>query len=422
MITKNTLRMFLIALLIIGGTFHISPRTTAQDTVTFLLNSINGLRGNLGLSPYSLNGTLSIAAQNQASWMVQTGQISHNQTDGSTPRSRALAAGYQSSWVSENIYMGTSATAQSAWQWWLNSPIHYRGITSATYSEIGIASASGTHGQAFVLVFGNPSGTWTQPTSNNNSEANSSSGSSGASGQPPYVVGIDNVGNIMHEVQAGHTLGEIALIYGYTWDDLQYIRDLNDMTEPEGRNLEIGTVILVPPYEGTYTPTPIPVDFTPPAPESLVEIESDDLQRASVLVSTAEATAELIPASPTPSLTPLPTEADAGVIITSAVVPEWAVQTDTAEDITTLTAAPSTAWQAMTVTPQPTQVAMVVDPENPDTASLIEPAMVNVTADNTGDDGGSDNTTSLLYVAIALQAVIIVGAGVAFWRQNRKSV
>lgn len=411
--TKTQLLLLITMLLMIRGSLHSPYTLQAQDSVTYLLNSINGLRGTLGVAPYSLNGTLSIAAHNQAAWMAETGQVSHTQTDGSTPSTRAQRAGYQSTWVSENIYMGTNATAQSAWQWWLNSPIHYRGITSTNYSEIGIASASGANGQAFVLVFGNPSGTWNPPASS----SGGNSVSSGSSGLPPYVVGVDNVGNIMHEIQAGHTLGDIALIYGYTWDDLQYIRDLNGMTEPEGRNLEIGSVILVPPQSGTFTPTPVPVDFTPPAPETLVEIDPENLREADAVEDSTPEVADSI----VPSVTPLPTatatEVSNGVVVTSAVVPEWAVQTNTADESMTSTVSPSPAWQAMTVTPQPPQIAMVIDPENPDTASLIEPAIVNVAVD---EGGGNDNTTPILYIAIALQSIIIVGAGVAFWRQNRR--
>jgi hypothetical protein len=59
----------------------------------------------------------------------------------------------------------------------------------------------------------------------------------------------------MHELQAGQTLGDVLLTYGYTWDDLPALMELNELTDEDIRYLEIGEVILVPPKSGTYTPT-----------------------------------------------------------------------------------------------------------------------------------------------------------------------
>jgi len=387
----------------------------AQDYVTYLFSNINELRGQLGVAPYTLNSSLSAAAINQAQWMVETAQISHTQTDGSTPRSRAQAAGYQSSWVSENIYMGSSATAQSAWVWWLNSPIHYAGITSTNYGEVGIGSATGTHGQAFVLVFGNPGGTTTVNT--NSSNNGGSSVEAGSPVQPPFVLGTDDFGNIMHEVQPGHTLGEIALIYGYTWDDLQAIRDLNNLTEEEGRNLEIGTVLLVPSQSGTYTPTP-------ESGESPVEGDNPPEGDQSDPNIPPTPDFPIITLAP-PTATETQVVNDGGVV-TSAVVPEWAVETETSGnliapeqtqivDAPTLTITTSADWVAMTVTPQATVVAML---DESDTGGLIEPDIVDVNLNE--DSNGDGNNSAILYIVVALQSVIIGGAAFEFWRRNQK--
>ncbi|HRF96537.1 MAG TPA: CAP domain-containing protein, partial [Aggregatilineales bacterium] len=275
---KQKLLFPIIALCVFFGAFATTTPTQSQDMATYMLSLINGLRGGLGLHPYTLNASLTLAAQNQASWMAISEQISHTQPDGSTPRTRAQAAGYSSAWVSENIYMGTSATADIAFQWWINSPIHYRGLTNVNYTEIGIAMSEGPTGyKAYVLVFGNPDGTVrvappittsvTDPYgyANANQQGNGTSGNGTVNSAPPennayvrraIIVGVDNTGNIMHEVQPGDTLGDIALIYGYTWDDLGRIRELNHMTESEGRGLDVGAILLIPPADGTYTPTP----------------------------------------------------------------------------------------------------------------------------------------------------------------------
>ncbi len=258
-----------------GGLAH------AQDEA-YLFQQINGLRQSLGVAPYQRNSLLDAAAARHARWMVDNGKISHSGVGGSTPRTRAQQAGYGSQWVSENIYGGTNASASVAWAWWLNSPVHYRGITSPNYNEIGIGSAGGPWGSAYVLLFGNSTGQWSIPSGAiaANSPANTGSDGGAAAVPPPFVVGADVYGNIMHEVQPGDTLGDIALMYGYTWDDLPYMLDINGMDAASGRTLEIGAVFLVPPQDGTYTPTPGDPTNTPTstdAPPTETPTASDGL-------------------------------------------------------------------------------------------------------------------------------------------------
>lgn len=402
--------------------------TQAQDVSGDLLGRINNLRASLGLPGYTLNSALSAAARNQAQWMVQTGQISHTQSNGSTPSSRAAAAGYSSSWVSENIYMGTSATASTAFVWWTNSPIHYRGMTSTNYTEIGIGSASGgNYGSAFVLVFGNPGG-WQSASSLSQSSASSgnASGASTASGPPPFVVGLDNLGNIMHEIQPGHTLGEIALIYGYTWDDIQRIRDLNEMTEEQGRNLEVGAVLLIPPYEGTYTPTPggvesqinsviddTSIDADTPYQEDERVREDFDAVSTPRIVSMMGATAT--PADQVVVIdTPQPQEAvviSAPTNVINEITPREDVANPPIVDASNVTQQAN--WTAATVTPTVglTEVAMV---DVPDTSAIIPSATVDNTETTTDDNGLSP----MIYVIIGVQIGIVGMAGIEFLRRR----
>lgn len=224
----------------------------AQDVAGDLLGRINNLRGTQGLPGYTINGSLTSAAADQARWMVDNGcAIAHVRPDGSSPRTRAAAFGYQTTDVSENIYCGSNAGTDNAWTFWINSGIHYAGLVNTRYKEIGIASARGAGGQAFVLVFGNPGGPAFVPA------APAGGGNGGAaSGPPAYVLGIDKDGNILHEIQPGDTLGDIMLIYGYTWDAIPDVLALNGLAEKDIRDLAIGNVLLIPPADGTFTPTP----------------------------------------------------------------------------------------------------------------------------------------------------------------------
>ena len=367
-----------------------------QDVASDLMGRINALRVGLGLHPYQLNSALTAAAQNQATWMANTGQISHTQSDGSRPVDRAVAAGYGSTWVSENIYMGTNATAASAWEWWLNSPIHYQGITSDHNYDIGIASASGSSGTAFVLVFGNPGGA--APAARSNNAANSA-GASGPPEQPPYVVGLDSHGNIMHEIQPDDTLGDIALIYGYTWDDLDEIRALNNLTEEQGRLLKIGEILLIPPHDGTYTPTP--GDVLSPSGEVTAPPEETESVMDLGIIATP---------TPTPTVTPAGIE-------TLAALPEWLQQTESAPIPTV------SSYLVMTVTPTPTDSVPLV-PTTPLLAvaaagtpavGLIEPASVRFVVVEK-----DDSPSPLLIAAVGLQVVLIGIAAFEFWRRNNR--
>jgi hypothetical protein len=365
----------------------------AQNVSGDLLGRINGLRGELGLPGYTLNGILSAAAQNQAEWMVTSGQVSHTQPDGSTPSSRATRLGYPSSAVSENIYMGTNATASVAWNWWLNSPIHYRGITNAAYTQVGVGTAIGEAGQAFVLVFGNPNG-WgaaparPAPPASNNGGSSASSG--GAAAPPVFVVGVDNDGNIMHEIQPGHTLGEIVLMYGYGWDDLDRVRRLNTMSEPEGRNLAVGSVLLIPPWGSTETPLEVAAPDVSPTPVFVIQVTPGPTENAIVLRSDA--------ISPMPEASPVE---DLGII---------GAEVTTEETPAAVAAQPTQSWQAVTITPSldagsgGTAVAIAIEPPADPQIIMVE----------------TNDTSPLLIVAVVLQLVIIGGAGFEFWRRRSR--
>lgn len=288
------LKRYYILSLLVG--LLVMPISAQSDR---LLSRINDLRISVGLSGYTINSALSSAAQNHALWMVNTGKVSHTQEDGTGPRVRAKNAGYSSNFVSENIYMGSDSSIGSAWNFWLNSPIHYAGMTSPNYNNIGIGIASGANGYAFVLVFGNSTGSLPQSRVTGGGNNNSSASSNAVVAPPSYVVGLDAKGNIMHEVQPGDTIGDIALIYGYSWEDLSYMMEINGMTDDDVRFLEIGSVFLVPSQDGTYTPSPAPPTTTPtitPTPTLAPQTATE-----SVLVAQMVAPATFVMPSPTPT-------------------------------------------------------------------------------------------------------------------------
>lgn len=241
-------RTFLRTICLLVGLLLIPLlRAESQSAEQQLLLRISNLRGSLGLSPYVWNGSLAQAAANHAGWLAQTGIGSHRQSDGSLAADRARRYGYAGERAHENYYMGADGSVESAWRFWLGSTIHYNNLTNPLLTEIGIARASADGRTAYVLVFGRDSGRGA-PQAGNSSAA-------GSGGPPAYVLGLDEAGNIRHEVQPGHTIGDIALIYGYTWDDIPAMLELNGMTAADIRLLQPGSEFLVPPQDGTFTPT-----------------------------------------------------------------------------------------------------------------------------------------------------------------------
>jgi Cysteine-rich secretory protein family/LysM domain len=342
----------------------------AQDTGD-LLGRINSLRAQKGLPGYSINGALSVAAQQQAQWIVDTGTVAHTHPDGSGPRTRALTAGYPNQLIGENIYGGTNASTNDAWVFWINSPIHYQGLVNPAYQEVGIGIAHGGWGSAFVLDFGG-SGAPYVPASSGGSN-NGKGGSQGGPVAPPaYVGGVDENGNIKHIVQAGDTLGDIALLYGYSWSDLPYMMQLNGLANV--RDLEVGSIFLVPPKGGTLTPT---TDTRPPTETP---------------VPTA------IPATITP------------YIVASATLPP---------DITELTviAPPLIATAGGNIVPPDngdgsaeTAEAIAFVPTSAATPELVLASVVP-------QRGGA---SSWIVIAVGVQAMVVVGAGIEFIRRTLK--
>ena len=355
--------LFLLFVCLIGG---VALPAQAQDSGD-LLARMNALRAQHGLPGYSINGALTIAAQQQAQWIVDTGTIAHTHPDGSGPRTRAIAAGYPSLQIGENIYGGTNATANDAWVFWINSPIHFQGLVNPAYQEVGIGIAHGGWGSAFVLDFGGAGA----PISVGGGGSNSSGGGSNAAAAPPaYIGGNDENGNIKHIVQPGDTLGDIALIYGYSWSDLPYMMQLNGLSNV--RDLEVGSIFLVPPKAGTYTPTP---DNRPP-------------------------TETPVPTSVPATITPF-------IVATATLPPEFSELTVVAPPLIATAggniAPPDTGEDGV-----PTEIALVPSPP-PETAPKVQTTR-----------SSSSSASSWIVIAVGVQAVVVVGAGIEFIRRTLK--
>jgi len=393
--------LFIIIAILSFATVQVQAQSVTDD----LLGRINGLRAELGLSPYRLSSPLSVAANSHAQWMVNTSQVTHVQDNGSTPRSRANANGYNSQWVSENIYMGGLANVDAAWNFWINSSIHYAGLTSPNYQDIGIGTAQGDGGQAYVLVFGVPPGsTWGGQAANTGNSGNTSN-SQAAAAAPLPIVGYDEVGNIQYELQAGDTPGQVLLLFGYTWDDLDDWLALNDLTEADIRSLSVGQVVLVAPPQGTYTPTP-EIEETAEVTEAVSESTEEAIAPAEANVEvTVTATATLLDTQPDGII---PTQESTEALPTTEAPIEAVGQPVTFVAITpspTITETASPVPTLQVNLPVSTAIAQTDIPET----QIIEEA----------NPGNSSRPPLWLIGAIVFQIGVLVFASVQFFMRSR---
>jgi LysM repeat protein len=237
------------------------PATAQEDPATAVFGFVNNVRASQGLPPFRYQAALAAAAQNQANWMASTGIYSHTQTDGSTPYSRAVAAGYPSAGsVSENIVGGTKLSPRGGVIWWENSPVHYNTMVSTRYVEAGTAFATNGQQNFYVLVVGLPP-------------------EAGASGLPRpsvqesaplYITPVQLAepgedGSIVHKVQVGQALWTLAASYDVDLDILRLINGLS-----EGDLLRPGDEVIIRLAEG-QAPPPTP---TPPLTHRVAEGET----------------------------------------------------------------------------------------------------------------------------------------------------
>ncbi|GAB4421809.1 MAG: hypothetical protein Kow002_10920 [Anaerolineales bacterium] len=134
--------------------------TTDTARAVEAVNAINVYRAQNGLPPYKINTQLTLAAQAHSQDMACNNLFVHKGSNGSTPQSRVAAAGYQASYVSENVYGRYPApTGQEAVTWWATDqidPLHNANLISTQYTEIGAGYAFFDNFGYFAVVFATP--------------------------------------------------------------------------------------------------------------------------------------------------------------------------------------------------------------------------------------------------------------------------
>jgi LysM repeat protein len=334
-------------------------RVRAQDPVSEILRLVNQVRAEAGVGSLRINSTLAAAAQEFTEWRTQAGVITHTGPGGSTPRDRALAAGYNRTYVGENIVEGGLMTPEAAVRWWLGSPVHYRNMTSPNYEDVGIGYTITESGyKRYTLLMGG--GGARRPSASSDGGGDQEE----APPQPvisPVLVATPRAdGAVIHVVEPGQALWTIAVVYEV---DLARLLELNDLWE--GAYIHPGNEIIIDP--GNMPPQPKAPLIHVVQPEdtlwTIAAIYRVDLEELMALNGLAEGDLihpgnEIIVRPGPPTATPMPTETPppTQTLVISPTAPRTPAPTDATADARVPTA-------RMTLTTATTTPTLVVGGE-----------------------------------------------------------
>ena len=153
----------LVAVLILVGSVPIL-RTSVLNSFSaiyaaVLVNLTNQNRTKSDIAELKVSPMLEKAAQMKADDMAAKGYFAHNTPEGKTPWYWFDKAGYKYTYAGENLAVNfeNSEDVETAW---MNSRGHFLNIMNPKFTEIGIATSTGTYkGRTAIFVvqlFGAP--------------------------------------------------------------------------------------------------------------------------------------------------------------------------------------------------------------------------------------------------------------------------
>jgi uncharacterized protein YkwD len=117
-----------------------------------LLAAVNAARRAAGRPPLADDPRLDAAAQAHAEDMLARSYYAHQGAGGSTPRERALAAGFPATTVAENI-AARHLTADEAMAGWMASSDHRRNILDPRFTNLGAGVAVGAYAHRYQVLW-----------------------------------------------------------------------------------------------------------------------------------------------------------------------------------------------------------------------------------------------------------------------------
>lgn len=126
----------------------------ANEVRTRHLDLVNALRAERGLRPLSLSARLTAAARTQARDMSNQKRAWHFGSDGTSPKDRAVRAGYAGRLLAENISESVDDELQ-VFQSWVADPVTRQGMLHPAASDLGLGWYQDPNGKLWwVQVIG----------------------------------------------------------------------------------------------------------------------------------------------------------------------------------------------------------------------------------------------------------------------------
>ncbi len=252
--------IFTIAFLFVGlrGVLLTSARPPDKGDAYQVIALVNQVRASYGLPALQANSALMAAAQGHSNYQASIGTVTHSGKGGSSPLQRAMAAGYGGGakvYVSENIYGGNNASPSQAVNWWTGDGIHLQTMINPNATDAGAGVAQNGDTFFYTLLVGYVSGS---PGSGSISPP--SSGGTRAPTAVPFIPIMTSTpnpdGSVVHVVQPGQALWNIAAIYKIPLADLLAMNGLteNSFIYP-GDKILIRKAEITPTAEATILPT-----------------------------------------------------------------------------------------------------------------------------------------------------------------------
>jgi uncharacterized protein YkwD/LysM repeat protein len=229
-----------------------------------LIDAVNALRASYGLAPYSINSILMYTAQSQADFLAATGSMTHSGPGGISLTDRLLAAGYPlagdlalGGFRAENITGGAeSMPAQAAVDRWTGDAPHLNTMISPNLTEIGAGVALSGGRVYYVIDAARPTSSGAPQPAAATLVASGSTVPAREAVMIPVTRSTPNAdGNVIHEVQSGQTLWQIAIAYEVKIDEIKGLNNLFDNSIYPGNQLLIKRGVAAPTASPAATET-----------------------------------------------------------------------------------------------------------------------------------------------------------------------
>lgn len=276
---KILLFLFLLAVLaaqlaLLPGHSNPQPafaRPLLQGSGSDVIALVNSLRAANGLPLYKLNSLLMASAQAHSEYQAANQDTMRTGVDGSSAKDRAISAGFGGGaivFVSENIASGVNMSPDRAVQVWQGDSQHLATLLSPSYTDAGAGVASDGKVTYITLDVGyiagqegsaqNPTSQTAQATSSITQTPTARPGK-GFVIMPVVTVTPQADGSIIHIVQPGEVLLNIAVAYNLKLADLYKLNNLNEKSVIyPGEKIKIKGPDPTPTPTETSTPTRIP--------------------------------------------------------------------------------------------------------------------------------------------------------------------